>query len=190
MSNKEAFFEHITNGYTTKGDFITLGAAMLDGETLTDAFIKIPLKTINRHGLIAGATGTGKTKTLQIFAENLSEQGVPVLLMDMKGDLSGIAQPSPGHPKIDERHAKIGLPFTAKKFPVEILSISEQDGVRMRATISEFGPVLLSRIMNLSETQSGIVSVIFKYCDDNKLPLLDLKDFKKILQYTPVEGKK
>lgn len=189
MSNKEAFFEHITNGYTTKGDFITLGAAMLDGETLTDAFIKIPLKTINRHGLIAGATGTGKTKTLQIFAENLSEQGVPVLLMDMKGDLSGIAQPSPGHPKIDERHAKIGLPFTAKKFPVEILSISEQDGVRMRATISEFGPVLLSRIMNLSETQSGIVSVIFKYCDDNKLPLLDLKDFKKILQYTTDQGK-
>ena len=189
MSNKEAFFEHINAGYSTKGDFITLGAAMLEGETLTDAFIKIPLKTINRHGLIAGATGTGKTKTLQVFAENLSEQGVPVLLMDMKGDLSGIAQPSPGHPKIDERHAKIGLPFNAKKFPVEILSISEQDGVRMRATISEFGPVLLSRIMNLSETQSGIVSVIFKYCDDNKLPLLDLKDFKKILQYTTDEGK-
>jgi len=189
MSNKEAFFEHINTEYTTKGDFITLGAAMLDGETLTDAFIKIPLKTINRHGLIAGATGTGKTKTLQVFAENLSEQGVPVLLMDMKGDLSGIAQPSPGHPKIDERHAKIGLPFNAKKFPVEILSISEQDGVRMRATISEFGPVLLARIMNLSDTQSGIVSVIFKYCDDNKLPLLDLKDFKKILQYTTDQGK-
>jgi DNA helicase HerA-like ATPase len=189
MSNKDAFFEHINAGYTTKGDFITLGAAMLEGETLTNAFIKIPLKTINRHGLISGATGTGKTKTLQVFAENLSEQGVPVLLMDMKGDLSGIAQPSPGHPKIDERHAKIGLPFNAKKFPVEILSISEQNGVRMRATISEFGPVLLSRIMNLSETQSGIVSVIFKYCDDNKLPLLDLKDFKKILQYSTDEGR-
>jgi DNA helicase HerA-like ATPase len=189
MSNKDAFFEHINAGYTTKGDFITLGAAMLEGETLTDAFIKIPLKTINRHGLISGATGTGKTKTLQVFAENLSEQGIPVLLMDMKGDLSGIAQPSPGHPKIDERHTKIGIPFNAKKFPVEILSISEQDGVRMRATVSEFGPVLLSRIMNLSDTQSGIVSVIFKYCDDNKLPLLDLKDFKKILQYTTDEGK-
>ncbi|MGK0427006.1 MAG: DNA helicase HerA-like ATPase [Ulvibacter sp.] len=189
MSNKDAFFEHINAGYTTKGDFITLGAAMLEGETLTDAFIKIPLKTINRHGLISGATGTGKTKTLQVFAENLSEQGIPVLLMDMKGDLSGIAQPSPGHLKIDERHTKIGIPFNAKKFPVEILSISEQDGVRMRATVSEFGPVLLSRIMNLSDTQSGIVSVIFKYCDDNKLPLLDLKDFKKILQYTTDEGK-
>ena len=189
MSKKGDFFEHINNGYSTKGDSIALGAAMLEGENLTDALIKVPLKTINRHGLIAGATGTGKTKTLQIFAENLSEQGVPVLLMDMKGDLSGIAQPSLGHPKIEERHAKIGLPFHPKKFPVEILTISEQDGVRMRATISEFGPVLLARILNLSDTQSGIVSVIFKYCDDHKLPLLDLKDFKKILQYTTDQGK-
>ena len=109
--------------------------------------------------------------------------------MSKKGDLSGIAQPSLGHPKIEERHAKIGLPFHPKKFPVEILTISEQDGVRMRATISEFGPVLLARILNLSDTQSGIVSVIFKYCDDHKLPLLDLKDFKKILQYTTDQGK-
>jgi DNA helicase HerA-like ATPase len=189
MADKQAFFDHINSGYTTKGEAITMGAAMLDGETLTDALVKIPLKTLNRHGLIAGATGTGKTKTLQVLAENLSEKGIPVLLMDMKGDLSGIAQPSPGHPKIDERHEKIGIPFTAKKFPVEILTISEQKGVRLRATVSEFGPVLLSRIMDLSETQSGIVSVIFKYCDDNKLPLLDLKDFKKILQYSTDEGK-
>lgn len=189
MADKEAFFNYITEGYKTKGDAIELGAAMLEGETITNALVRIPLKTMNRHGLIAGATGTGKTKTLQILAENLSAKGVPVLLMDMKGDLSGIAQPSPGHAKIDERHEKIGFPFEAKKFPVEILSLSEQSGVRMRATVSEFGPVLLSRIMDLSETQSGIVSVIFKYCDDNKLPLLDLKDFKKILQYTTNEGK-
>jgi DNA helicase HerA-like ATPase len=144
---------------------------------------------MNRHGLIAGATGTGKTKTLQVLAENLSEKGVPVLLMDIKGDLSGIAQPSPGHPKIDERMKKIGLPFEPKSFPVEIMSLSEQDGVRLRATISEFGPVLISRILDLTETQAGIVAVIFKYCDDNKLPLLDLKDFKKILQYATDEGK-
>lgn len=189
MADSQTFFDHITEGYTTKGDYISLGAAMLDGQTITDAFVKIPLKTLNRHGLIAGATGTGKTKTLQILAENLSEKGIPVLLMDMKGDLSGIAQPSPGHPKIDERHQKIGFPFEAKKFPVEILTISDQDGVRMRATVSEFGPVLLSRILDLTETQSGIVSVIFKYCDDNQLPLLDLKDFKKMLQYVTEEGK-
>ncbi len=190
MDTKETFFNYITEGNTTKGDYIPIGAAMLNGETVTGAHVKIPLKTMNRHGLIAGATGTGKTKSLQVLAENLSDKGIPVLLMDIKGDLSGIAQPSPGHPKIDERHEKIGLPFEAKSFPVEVLTLSEQDGVRLRATISEFGPVLLSRILDLSETQSGIVAVIFQYCDDNELPLLDLKDFKKILQYATQEGKK
>ncbi|MEP5339756.1 MAG: helicase HerA-like domain-containing protein [Algibacter sp.] len=189
MSTKDTFFDHITEGNKTKGDFITVGAAMLDGETVTGAHVKIPLETMNRHGLIAGATGTGKTKSLQVLAENLSDKGIPVLLMDIKGDLSGLAQPSPGHAKIDERHEKIGLPFEAKKFPVEILTLSEQDGVRLRATVSEFGPVLLSRILDLSETQSGVVAVVFQYCDDNKMPVLDLKDFKKVLQYATQEGK-
>ena len=118
MANKEKFIEHIDQGYAMKGDYITVGAGMLDGETMTNTYIKIPLKTMNRHGLIAGATGTGKTKTLQVLAENLSDKGIPVLLMDLKGDLSGIAQPSPGHPKIDERQEKIGLPFEGKGFPV------------------------------------------------------------------------
>ncbi|AUS04600.1 helicase HerA-like domain-containing protein [Pseudotamlana carrageenivorans] len=189
MSSKDSFFKYITESNTTKGDFIPIGAAMLDGETLTNAFVKIPLKTMNRHGLIAGATGTGKTKSLQVLAENLSDKGIPILLMDIKGDLSGLAQPSTGHPKITERHEKIGLPFEPKGFPVELLTLSEQDGVRLRATVSEFGPVLLSRILDLTETQSGIVSVIFQYCDNHKLPLLDLKDFKKILQYATQEGK-
>ncbi|WP_299430267.1 helicase HerA-like domain-containing protein [uncultured Maribacter sp.] len=189
MATKEDFFAHIEKGYTTKGDFITMGAAMLENEAVTNALVKIPLKTLNRHGLIAGATGTGKTKTLQVLAENLSEKGIPVMLMDLKGDLSGLAQPSPGHTKIDERHEKIGVPFNAKGFPVEILSLSEQDGVKLRATVSEFGPTLLSRILDLTETQTGIVAVVFKYCDDNKLPLLDLKDFKKVLQYATGSGK-
>ena len=189
MGTKETFFEYITQGNATKGDFIPIGVAMLDGETVTGAHVKIPLKTMNRHGLIAGATGTGKTKSLQVLAENLSDKGIPVLLMDIKGDLSGLAQPSPGHPKIDERHKKIGLPFESKSFPVEVLTLSEQDGVRLRATVSEFGPVLLSRILDLSDTQTGVIAVIFQYCDDNKLPILDLKDFKKILQYATNEGK-
>ncbi|MBU2949440.1 DUF853 domain-containing protein [Tamlana agarivorans] len=189
MTTKDTFLKYINDSNQTKGDFITVGAAMLDGETITNAHVKIPLKTMNRHGLIAGATGTGKTKSLQVVAENLSDKGVPVLLMDIKGDLSGLAKPSPGHPKITERHEKIGLPFEPKGFPVEVLTLSEQDGIRLRATVSEFGPVLLSRILDLSETQSGIVSVIFQYCDNNKLPLLDLKDFKKILQYATQEGK-
>ncbi|WP_370391928.1 helicase HerA-like domain-containing protein [uncultured Winogradskyella sp.] len=189
MNKTDAFKSQINEGNSFKGDFITLGAAMLDGETLTNTLVNVPLKTMNRHGLIAGATGTGKTKTLQVLAENLSEKGVPVLLMDIKGDLSGLAKPSPGHPKIDERHEKIGIPFNPKSFPVEILTLSEQDGVRLRATVSEFGPVLISRILGVTETQAGIISVIFKYCDDHKLPLLDLKDFKKILQYATGEGK-
>ena len=189
MSKEQAFRDHIEKGYTFKGDSITLGAAMQDGKAVTGAHVKVPLKMLNRHGLIAGATGTGKTKSLQVLAENLSEKGVPVLLMDLKGDLSGLAKPSPGHPKIDERHAQIGLPFEAKPFSVEILTLSQQDGVRLRATVSEFGPVLLSRILDLSDVQAGIVAVIFKYCDDKKLPLLDLKDFKKVLQYATGEGK-
>ena len=190
MSNSKAFREHIESGYTFKGDSITLGAAMLDGITETGALVRVPLKTLNRHGLISGATGTGKTKSLQVLAENLSEKGIPVFLMDLKGDLSGLAEPSPGHPKIDERHSQIGIPFTPGSFPVEILTLSEQDGVRLRATVSEFGPVLISRILDLSDVQAGIVAVIFKYCDDHKMPLLDLKDFKKVLQYATGEGKK
>lgn len=190
MTKKDQFREHIEKGYTTKGDAIVMGAAMYEGEAVTGAHVRIPLKTLNRHGLIAGATGTGKTKTLQVLSENLSEKGIPVLLMDLKGDLSGLAKASPGHPKIDERHEQIGLPFEAKSFPVEILTLSEQEGVKLRATVSEFGPVLLSRILDLSVTQEGIVAVIFKYCDDNKLPLLDLKDFKKVLQYATGAGKK
>jgi len=187
---EKEFFESINNGYQTKGEALIVGAAMLENETIKNAFVKIPIKTLNRHGLIAGATGTGKTKTLQVLAENLSNKGIPVFLIDVKGDLSGLAKKSKGHPKIDERHAKIGIPFTPQSFPIEILTISDQDGSRMRATVSEFGPVLLSRILELTDTQSGIVSIIFKYCDDHKLPLLDLKDFKKILQFATQEGKK
>ncbi|ARN79247.1 ATPase [Nonlabens spongiae] len=189
MSQKQDFFNHITTAYQPKGASITMGAAMLDGTAVTDALVKIPLKTMNRHGLIAGATGTGKTKTLQIIAEQLSQHGVPSLLMDIKGDLSGIAAASEGHVKIDERHAQIGIPFKKRSSPVELMTISKDAGIRMRATVSEFGPVLLSRILDVTETQAGIIAVVFKYCDDNKLPLLDLADLKKILRYATEEGK-
>lgn len=189
MEKSQKFIESIQIGYETKGDSIIIGAAMLDGETFPEAKVKIPIKTLNRHGLIAGATGTGKTKTLQILAENLSEKGIPVLMMDIKGDLSGIAQPSPGHEKITARHKLIGIEFTPQASPVEILSLSEQKGVRLKATVSEFGPILLSRILDLSETQTGILAIVFKYCDDKLLPLLDLKDLKKIILYATDEGK-
>jgi hypothetical protein len=189
MDRKESFTLQINEGYSTKGDAIILGAAILDGVTIPGTQIKVPLKTMNRHGLIAGATGTGKTKTLQVISEQLSEKGVPVLLMDVKGDLSGIAMPGEAKPFIIERHEKINLPYAPKGFPVELLSLSQQDGVRLRATISEFGPVLLSRILDLNDTQEGVLSVIFKYCDDNHLALLDLKDLKKVIQFATEEGK-
>lgn len=183
MSNKQDFIDKINAGYTFKGNSFAIGGAMLNKECQTDTLVKIPLGTLNRHGLIAGATGSGKTKTLQIIAEQLSANGVPVLLMDVKGDLSGIAVESDGHPKIDERHEKIGFPFQAGKSPVEFLTLSDEKGARLRATVTEFGPVLFSKMLNLNDTQSGIVAVAFKYCDDKALPLLDLKDFKKTLHY-------
>lgn len=190
MSTIELFTKHINDGYSCKGENIILGCGMVDGQVASGANVSIPLRTMNRHGLIAGATGTGKTKTLQVISEQLSEKGVPVLLMDVKGDLSGIAMPGEAKPFILERHAKLNLPFTPKGYPVELLSLSKQEGVRMRATVSEFGPVLLSRILDLNDTQAGVLSVIFKYCDDNKLALLDLKDLKKVIQYVTEEGKK
>lgn len=189
MADRNDFIKQMQEGYTFKGDSIILGAPVLDNETQTGIFVKAPLKTFNRHGLIAGATGTGKTKTMQGIAEALSQKGVSCLLMDIKGDLSGLAQPANPNPKIDERYQKLGLTWKSQKFPVEFLTLSDEKGVRLRATVSEFGPVLFSKILELNDTQQGVVSLVFKYCDDNKLPLLDLKDFKKTLQFLTNEGK-
>ncbi|WP_348799856.1 helicase HerA-like domain-containing protein [Flavobacterium adhaerens] len=189
MGKKENFIQQINDGYLSKGDSITLGSSILDGEVLADAHVKIPLKTLNRHGLIAGATGTGKTKTIQVLSEQLSSFGIPVLMMDIKGDFSGIAKEGEEKDFIKERHAKLNIPYNVSSFPVELMSLSKQDGVRLRSTVSEFGPVLFSRILDLNDTQSGVLAVIFKYCDDNKMPLLDLKDIKKVISYITEEGK-
>lgn len=189
MSTKESFIKEIQDGYTSKGESISMGAALLQNEVISEAQVKIPLKTLNRHGLIAGATGTGKTKTIQVFSEQLSSFGIPVLMMDIKGDFSGIAAEGEEKDFITERHKKINIPYTTQAFPVELLTLSDQNGVRLRATITEFGPVLFSRILDLNDTQAGVIAVIFKYCDDKSLPLLDLKDIKKVLNYITEEGK-
>lgn len=189
MADQAKFTEAIKAGYTFKGESVKIGTAMLDGEVAAGADVYLPLKTMNRHGLIAGATGTGKTKTLQMMSEALSDASVPVLLIDIKGDLSGIAMPGTPNDKIVERCEKIGTTYLPEKFPVELFTLSNEKGVRLRATVSEFGPILLSKILGLNDTQSGLVAIIFKYCDDNKLPLLDLKDFIKVLQYVGNEGK-
>lgn len=189
MTKAEKFKNEVSQAYSFKGDSIILGAAKYEGEVLTDHFIRIPLRTLNRHGLIAGATGTGKTKTLQIIIEQLSAKGVPSLVMDIKGDLSGVAVKGETNAKIEERHQYIGLPFIADNSPVEFLTLSHDSGLRLRATVSEFGPVLFSKILDLNDTQGGIIAMIFKYCDDNQLPLLDLADMKKVLNYISNEGK-
>ncbi|CAN5514172.1 DUF853 family protein [soil metagenome] len=189
MESKEKFISTINNGYNLKGDYIILGASVYNEEVLSEAQVKIPLRTLNRHGLIAGATGTGKTKTLQVFAELLSEKGIPCLMMDIKGDLSGLAAEGKSNEKVEERHQKLAIPWTNNSYPVELLSISHEKGVRLRATVSEFGPVLFSKILELNDAQTGAVSLVFKYCDDQKMPLVDLKDFKKTLHYITNEGK-
>jgi len=189
MPNKEAFIQAIKDGYTFKGESVKIGAAVLDGEVVAEAGINLPLKTMNRHGLIAGATGTGKTKTLQMISEFLSDNSVPVLLMDIKGDLSGIAAEGSTNDKVKDRYAKLNLEYKPAVFPAELMTLTGQKGVHLRATVSEFGPVLLTKILGLNDTQGGVVAMIFKYCDDTQLPLLDLKDFIKVLQYIGDEGK-
>lgn len=190
MANIEVFNQKVKEGYSFKGENYKIGTAMLDGKPQTGTDVFLPLRTMNRHGLIAGATGTGKTKTLQVIAEGLSNASVPVLLMDIKGDLSGIATEGSSNERILERLSHTGGEFRPTAFPVELLSISNETGIRIRATVTEFGPILLSKILGLNDTQEGVVSMIFKYCDDQRLPLLDLKDFIKILQYVGNEGKK
>ena len=189
MADKEAFIKKIKEGYAFKGESIKIGAAMLDGEVIPEAEIFLPVKTLNRHGLIAGATGTGKTKTFQMISEGLSEASIPVLLMDIKGDLSGIAVSGTSNDKIASRYAALNMEYKPSDFPVDLLTLSEQKGIRLRATVSEFGPVLITKILGLNDTQGSMVAMIFKYCDDNKMPLLDLKDFIKVLQYVGNEGK-
>ncbi|MBL0145697.1 MAG: DUF853 family protein [Chitinophagaceae bacterium] len=189
MPSKEEFIQAIAEGYTFKGENVKIGAAVLDGMVVPEAVINLPLKTMNRHGLIAGATGTGKTKTLQMMSEFLSDNSVPVLLMDIKGDLSGIAAEGATNDKVKDRYTKLNMEYKPSLFPAEIMTLTGQKGVHLRATVSEFGPVLLSKILGLNDTQGGVVAMIFKYCDDTQLPLLDLKDFIKVLQYIGDEGK-
>ena len=189
MASTGNFQETITPAYTFKGPTLDLGKAMLEEQVLTDVTIRVPLKTMNRHGLISGATGTGKTKTLQLLAEGLSDASVPVLLMDIKGDLSGIAAAGMANERLNGRVQQLGMTYAPAAYPAELLTLSSEPGVRLRATVSEFGPVLLAKILGLNDTQEGILSMLFKYCDDHQIPLLDLKDLQRLMQWSANEGK-
>jgi DNA helicase HerA-like ATPase len=184
MSDQKTLFaEKIKASYAPTGEFIYLGAGILNGEVLPDAEVNLPLRMMNRHGLIAGATGTGKTRTLQLLAEQLSDANVPVFMLDVKGDLSGLYQPGSSNPKIEDRAKQLNKPFTPSGYPVELYSLSGKFGAQMRATVSEFGPILLAKILELNDTQTGVLAVLFKYADDNKMPIVDLNDLKKLLGY-------
>jgi DNA helicase HerA-like ATPase len=180
----QAFRDEMTKGYGLGEPALILGSPMLDGELDNDARVQVALSMMNRHGLIAGATGTGKTKTLQLLAGELSKAGVPVFVADIKGDVTGIASPGDAtNPKVIERAASMAWTFEPAGHPVEFLSLSGKLGAQVRATVHSFGPLLLGKVLDLNETQTSILSLIFKYCDDNDLPLLDLKDLAATLKF-------
>ncbi len=174
--------------FPTSSATITLGAVVHKGECHPEPIVRIPLAMMNRHGLIAGATGTGKTKSLQLIAEQLSAAGVPVFLADLKGDLSGIGVPGEANEKVSARAKDTGYEWRPNAVPVEFLSLTGAKGAQLRATVSSFGPLLLARVLDLNETQSSVLSLVFKYCDDKGLLLLDLSDLRSVLQYLSGDG--
>ena len=177
------FSEALATGYGFSGPCATLGAALEGGTSHPEPKIRIPLAMLNRHGLVAGATGTGKTKTLQLLAEQLSAQGIPVFVADIKGDVSGLAMPGESTDRIAEREASTGWQWKPAGSPVEFVSLSGKLGVQLRATVSSFGPLLLAKVLTLNDTQTSVLTLVFKYCDDQQLPLLDFADLRAVLQF-------
>ncbi len=183
-----SFTEAIVKSYSFKNPSVYLGAGVFNGEILSEAKVNLSLRMMTRHGLVTGATGSGKTRTLQLIAEQLSAAGVPVFMPDMKGDLSGIAIEGLVNAKIEERATALAMDYRTVGFPVELYSLSGKSGAQMRATVTEFGPVLLSKILKLNEVQTGVLNVVFKYADDKSLPVVNFDDLKKVLNYL-TEGK-
>src|SRR5271154_6481631 len=183
--------KRIADGYAVAGQALELGTVVVDGTADPTAQIRIPLATINRHGLVAGATGTGKTKTLQLIAEQLSAAGVAVFMADVKGDLSGLARPGEANDKTAARAKDTGDNWEPTGYPVEFFSLgTEGIGVPIRATIASFGPVLLSKVLGLNATQESTLGLIFHWADQQKLPLLRLRDLRAVIGFlTGDEGK-
>ena len=175
----------IATGYGFEGPALIFGAAMEGEQALPQAQVRVPLAMMNRHGLVAGATGTGKTKTLQVLAEQLSEAGVPVFISDIKGDISGLAAPALPNEKLTARAEAIGFAdYSPKSFPVEFFTLDRDGkGVRLRASVSSFGPILLAKVLDLNETQQSVLALAFKYADDKQLPLINLADLRALLNH-------
>ncbi|HHX85870.1 MAG TPA: DUF853 family protein [Actinomycetales bacterium] len=181
----------IAAGYATEGGAVTLGSVVVDGEADPTAKVALPLSMVNRHGFIAGATGTGKTKTLQLFIEQLSANGVPVVVADIKGDLSGLAAPGESNDAITDRATRTGVDWAPEAYPVQFVSLgTEGVGVPVRATITSFGPILLAKVLGLNATQESTLGLIFHWADQQGLELYDLKDLRAVIQHlTSDEGK-
>src|SRR3954464_13846514 len=187
----DAISSAVAASYQFDGATLELGGLMLNATDLSDVHVKIPLAMLNRHGLVAGATGTGKTKTLQLMAEQLSAAGVPVFAADIKGDLSGLATPGESSDKLAERTSSVGQQWTATGFPVEYYALGGQGtGIPLRVTMSAFGPTLLSKVLGLNDTQESSLGLVFHYADQAGLPLLDLSDLREVVKFlTSDEGK-
>jgi uncharacterized protein len=180
----QAFVDEMRVGYALTEPGIVLGCPMQEGQVRAEVHVQLALSMANRHGLVAGATGTGKTKTLQLIAGQLSDAGVPVFAADVKGDLTGLAAAGDAtNPKITERAASLAWTFVPRAHPVELLSLSGTGGAQVRATVHSFGPLLLGKVLDLNETQTSVLSMVFRYCDDQDLPLLDLADLRTTLRY-------
>ena len=181
---KPDFAATIAAAYATEGAAVELGDGVLDGGVQQQLAVRIPLKMANRHGLIAGATGTGKTRTLQLVAEQLSAAGVPVFVTDVKGDVSGMGVPGAADGPSGKRAAELGIPFTPAGFPVEYLSLGGiGPGVPVRSTVTDFGPRLLAKILEANETQEQSLELVFHFADQKGLPLLDLSDLRALLTF-------
>ena len=186
----ETLEETLRGGYGFSDPAIVLGAALNDGTCIQEPKVRIPLAMMNRHGVIAGATGTGKTKTLQLMTEQLSRAGVPVFVADIKGDLSGLAMPGEAGERVTRRASDVGWTWKPEGVPVEFMSLTGDLGVQLRATVTEFGPLLLARILDLNDTQASGLAVVFRFADKAGLPILDIADLRSVLQHTTsAEGK-
>ncbi|MDH5282761.1 MAG: DUF853 domain-containing protein [Gemmatimonadota bacterium] len=174
-------------GYGFTDPAIVLGAALADGACIREPKVRLPLAMMTRHGVIAGATGTGKTKTLQLLTEQLSRAGVPVFVADIKGDLSGLAMPGEPGERVASRAADVGWTWTPEGVPVEFMSLSGSLGVQLRATVTEFGPLLLARALDLNDTQTSGLALLFRFADQAGLPILDIADLRSVLQHAASE---
>ena len=180
----EAFAQEMRDGYALSEPALTIGMPFLGTETVQGVPVQVAQSMVNRHGLIAGATGTGKTKTLQVLVGQLSKAGVPVFVADVKGDLTGLgAAGDASDPKVQARCQQLGIAYEPSAHPIELLSLSGKLGAQVRATVHSFGPLLLSKVLGLNDTQTSVMSLVFKYCDDEHLPLLDLEDLGSTLRY-------